>query len=153
MKKLIFLVIPFFVASCGATKVEPEINTIANSSSNPLSSSKDFAPFIDVTTYSEHVEYGISEKYPVYVGGFKEGQGPSNQRRYLASLAGPQGEEIQFTRRGSCCPYESENGFGGIALLDIYEVWYEGLEEPILIYISFYEKEQLYIPQGFTRNR
>lgn len=30
-------------------------------------------------------------------------------------------------------------------------VWYEGLEEPILIYISFYDKEPLYIPHGFTK--
>lgn len=151
MKKLLYLIIPCLVASCGAKKETPEKNAILGTTTHWVSSSNDYAPFFDINSYSEHAEYGISEKYPVFVGGFKEKVGPTNQRRYLASLAGPQGEEIQFTRRGSCCPYSSENGYEGVGLLDVYEVWYEGLEEPILIYISFYDKEPLYIPHGFTK--
>ena len=47
--------------------------------------------------------------------------------------------------------FESENAIFGSALVDVYEVTYEGLKEPILLYISFYDYETLLIPKGFTK--
>ncbi|MFY0603435.1 MAG: 2-dehydro-3-deoxyphosphooctonate aldolase [Flavobacteriaceae bacterium] len=102
-----------------------------------------------MTEYSKNKEYGLSGKFPVKVGE----QSVKNQRTYLASLAGPNGEEIQFHRRGSCCAYESENSPFGSALVDVYEVTYEGLKKPILVYISFYDLEKMYIPRGFTKRK
>jgi hypothetical protein len=149
MKKLsaILVMILFFV-SCGSK--DPRI---LSSSLNPVSKSTDYIPFFDVREIAPKANYGLSEKNPVKVGGVMEQEGPINQRRYLSSLAGPNGEVLSFHRRGSCCPYPSDNAFGSHALLDVYEVTYEGLDKPILIYISLYDYETLYIPRGFTRAR
>lgn len=79
MKKLLYLIIPCLVASCGAKKETPEKNAILGTTTNWVSSSNDYAPFFDINSYSEHAEYGISEKYPVFVGGFKEKVGPTHR--------------------------------------------------------------------------
>ncbi len=147
-KFLLFLVLCTCI-SCGTKQP-----TILSSSTNPVGTSLDYEPFFDISEYAPQSNYGLSEKNPVKVGGVKEREGPTNQRRYLASLAGPNGEVLSFHRRGSCCPYPSENGFtGGSALMDVYEVMYTGLKNPILIYITLYDLEKLYIPKGFTKRK
>ncbi len=147
MKK-VYLIIIFMGLLISCKSKQP---TILTTSTNPVGKSSNYMPFFDVNTYAPDANYGLSDKNPVMVGGVEEREGPINQRRYLASLAGPNGEELSFHRRGSCCPYPSENAFGSQALLDVYEVWYEGLKEPILIYISLYDLGTLYIPKGFTK--
>lgn len=149
MKKIASVAFALILTAC-ASKKEP---TILSTTSNPIVSSKNYMPFVDVTEYSDNSKYGYSEKFPIKVGGVNELNGPSNQHRFLASLAGPNGEEIRFHRRGSCCPYPSKNGFDGVGLLDVYEVTYEGLKKPILLYITMYDKDKLYIPKDFTRAR
>ncbi len=145
------LVLALVLTSCGAKKsvTSSQNPTILGTTTNPTSSSSNYEPFLDITTYSTNEDYGIVASSPVKVGE----RSATNQRRFLASLAGPDGEELSFHRRGSCCPYESENGFGGSAMVDVYEVTYEGLKEPILVYISFYDYEKLYIPKGFTKRK
>ncbi len=130
------------LTSCGSRNPK-----ILSTSTNPTTSSVDHMPFFDITEYSSNEDYGLDGKYPVKVGE----RSAEYQRRYLASLAGPNGETLQFHRRGSCCGYKSENGLMGTALVDVYEVTYEGLKKPILVYISFYDYEKLYIPKGFTK--
>jgi hypothetical protein len=149
MKKwFLFPLLILLLISCGSK--DPKI---LSSSPNPVSKSTEYIPFFDVKDYAPKSDYGLSEKNPVKVGGVMEQEGPINQRRYLSSLAGPNGEVLSFHRRGSCCPYASNNAFGSRALLDVYEVTYEGLDKPILIYISLYDYETLYIPKGFKKAR
>ncbi|MBZ0326847.1 MAG: hypothetical protein K8F54_04535 [Altibacter sp.] len=144
MKKLIStLVLGLLLTSCGAKKSP----VILSSSTNATETSDHYEPFFDVTEYAENEAYGLSGEYPVMVGG----RSAENQRRYLSSLAGPRGEVVTFHRRGSCCEYDSENGFDGVALVDVYEVVYGNLKQPILVYISFYDSEKLFIPKGFTK--
>lgn len=138
----VFLTI--FLASCGAKQP-----TILSSSTNPTESSNAHEPFLDVTEMAPNKKYALSGENPVMVGE----KSVANQRRYIASLAGPNGEELTFHRQGSCCPYESENGMMGSALVDVYEVVYDGLKEPILLYVSFYDEGPLYIPYGFTKRK
>jgi hypothetical protein len=38
----------------------------------------------------------------------------------------------------------------GAGLLDIYEITYDGLDEPIKIYIDMYDYEAPLAPYGFT---
>ena len=48
-------------------------------------------------------------------------------------------------RVGSCCAYESKNGFMGYAMLDRYDITYkseEGKKKKVIIYISFYDYEE-----------
>ena len=141
-----FCLVLLLLSSCGSKKPK-----ILGTTTNPTTSSSDHLPFLDISEYSENKDYGLDGKYPVKVGE----RSATNQRRYLASLAGPNGEELQFHRKGSCCPYKSKNGVlgEGNALVDIYEVTYEGLKKPILVYISFYDYEKLYIPKGFTKRK
>ncbi|MCW5519132.1 hypothetical protein J1N09_04740 [Aureitalea sp. L0-47] len=121
--------------------------SILSTSSNPFQSSASIQPLSGVDGYSMNKDYGLEGEFPIKVGD----KSPANQRRYIAALAGPNGEVLSFHRRGSCCPYDSPNGFGGSALVDVYEVTYEGLDEPILLYISFYDFEKLYVPKGLTK--
>ncbi len=118
-----------------------------NYSVNPTESSSRYEPLMEVTQNAPDREYALVGKKPVKVGGHSV----ETQRRYISSLAGPNGEELIFQRTGSCCPYQSENGTLGTALVDIYEVTYDGLMEPIHMYISFYDLEPLFIPYGFTK--
>jgi len=118
-----------------------------NSSLHAMESTSDYLPLPEVVDLAPNEDYALVGEYPVMVGE----QSVENQRRYISSLAGPDGQELFFKRTGSCCPYESKNGTLGTAIVDVFEVTYRGLKKPILLYISFYDKEPLYIPHGFTR--
>lgn len=102
-----------------------------------------------LTTISTDATYG-SESNPIKVGGVTSNEGPTNERRFLNALAGPDGEEISYHRKNSCCPFKTKNGFQNVGLLDHYEVTYEGLEKPISIYINMYDYGKLEAPMGFT---
>ena len=92
--------------------------------------------------------YGHSPENPINVGGLQNGA--LNQRIFLSALAGPNGEEISFERIGSCCPFPSPNGFNGTGMLDRYEITFEGLAAPIILYMNFYDSDVLKVPVGFT---
>ena len=93
--------------------------------------------------------YGYSEKNPIMVG--QEDGGPKAERRFLNALAGPNGEKISYQRDGSCCAFFTKNGlFGDNGLLDMYEVTYEGIDKPIILYINMYDSDVLQVPVGFT---
>ena len=141
---LTLVILSIFLCSCGAKK-----SAILSTSTNRTETSNDYEPFFDIVDYAPNKNYGLVGDKPIMVGE----KSVSNQRRFISSLAGPNGELLIFHRRGSCCPYKSEKGFGGTAFVDVYEVMYDGLTEPILLYISFYDLEMLYIPKGFTKRK
>ena len=92
--------------------------------------------------------YGYGRKNPVLVGGGAE-NGAANQRQWLASLRGPGGQPVRHRRLGSCCNYEV-NGARGI--LDAYEVTYDGLAAPVVLFIDMYAEPRNAPapPEGFT---
>lgn len=139
-----FLIIFVFLCACASKKPK-----ILSTTTNAVTTSSDFIPLYEVKLYSRNKNYGLTGDNPVKVGSMSA----QKQRRYLSSLAGPNGEVLQFFRRGSCCPYKSENSFMGNALVDIYEVTYDGLKKPLFIYISLYDSEELFIPKGFTKRK
>lgn len=73
-----------------------------------------------------------------------------NQKAYLSALRGPNGEPVQFRRVGSCCSFNSKSVAFGKGLLDQYEVYYEGLRQPIVLYLNGYDYEKPKSPMGFT---
>jgi hypothetical protein len=104
-----------------------------------------------IEKYSIDNTYGYVAENPIMVGGAKTQQGPLNQRRFLNALAGPNGEEIGYYRVGSCCHFKTRNGvFGDSGLLDIYNVFYDGIEEAVSLYINMYDSDTLKVPVGFT---
>ena len=91
--------------------------------------------------------YGYTQKNPIKVGG--DLNGPVNERKYLNSLSGPNGERVFFNRQGSCCPFDSKNSSFGGGMLDKYSVYYEGIKDTATFYINMYDKERLKAPIGF----
>ncbi|MBD8082762.1 2-dehydro-3-deoxyphosphooctonate aldolase [Chryseobacterium sp. GCR10] len=91
--------------------------------------------------------YGYTEKNPVKVGGATNG--PSNERKYLNSLTGPNGEAVSFVRNGSCCAFSTKNSPFGGGLLDMYSVTYEGKKDTVTLYLNMYDKGKLKAPAGF----
>ena len=131
MKKLIFIILLFIV-------VVINNQTVAQNS-------------IDTLRVTSDSTYGYTEENPIKVGGVNEKRGPDNEKAFLNALLGPDGQELTYKREGSCCPFETPNGFAGYGLLDIYEIKYEGLEEAIILYINMYDSEELFVPVGFTK--
>ncbi len=93
--------------------------------------------------------YGYTEGNPVKVGGALD-NGPLNERRFLNALAGPDGQDISYTRTGSCCPFKTPNGIKGTGLLDRYEITIKGMSKKKILYINMYDRAVLKVPVGFT---
>jgi hypothetical protein len=122
MKKILIFTILGFIG-CSSIKTNPSENPTNN-------------------------EYGYSQKDPIKVGGFSEG--PKNERNYLNSLSGPNGERIWFNRSGSCCQFETKNSPYGGGMLDVYKVTYEGKKDTVTLYLNMYDKATLKAPKGFV---
>jgi len=100
-----------------------------------------------IKTVSTDSTYGYTEANPIRVGATS----PANERRYLNSIYGPQGQVLKYERAGSCCDFKTPNGMlNETGLLDMYEVTYHGLEEPVLLYLDMYDYAPLAAPVGFT---
>lgn len=91
--------------------------------------------------------YGFTEKKPIKVGG-GEG-GPANERKYLNSLIGPNGETVTYSRIGSCCSFNTKNSPFGGGMLDKYAVTYKGKKDTVVLYLNMYDKGKLLAPVGF----
>jgi hypothetical protein len=137
MKHLFTVLLILFFAGCSQSK---KISKTADSGSDS---------FV-ITGISTDKTYGLTAKNPVEVGGNSTQSGPSNERKYLNMLTGPNGERISYYRAGSCCPVKSENGMMGYAMLDNYRVTWEGTTDTVSIFINMYDKGVLKAPVGFT---
>lgn len=102
--------------------------------------------------FSHDPEYGYTVEKPVMVGnGGNIVNGPLYEARYLNALAGPGLQPIAFKRQGSAHPFKTANSpFGDEGLLDVYEISYEGLAEPVTLYLNMYDSDTLKVPVGFT---
>ncbi|MEZ4687236.1 MAG: 2-dehydro-3-deoxyphosphooctonate aldolase [Bacteroidia bacterium] len=103
-----------------------------------------------ITEVSNDTTYAFTRENPVRVGGAADMEGPLNERRYLASIAGPGGEEITFTRVGSCCHFETPNGVLGGGLLDLYRITWRGAKDSLDLYINMYDPGYLMAPAGLS---
>ncbi len=145
MKKTIVLITLIFFYSCGTTQKE---SNFKNKKNQLLLDNQTFL----ITEISTDKLYGYSNKNPIEVGGVDKREGPTNERRFLNALAGPNGEKISYHRAGSCCPIKSKSdpfGFGEV-MLDNYRVTWEGSKDTISIYINMYDYGELKAPKGFT---
>ncbi len=140
-----FFLMLLLLDSCSSSKKSPSSSSSRGSTVAMLDANS-----FKLTTASDDDSYGYTEQNPVKVGGAKQNQGPSNERRFLNALLGPGGEPVTYQRQGSCCPFKTRNGMMGSGLLDRYEVTYEGLKKPLIIYINMYDTAELKAPKGFT---
>ena len=106
-----------------------------------------------ITKVSKDSKYGYDSDYPINVGFTNVADGNANQVRFLSSLAGPKGEKLKFKIKETCCPYPTKKTEMGAGTIDIFEITWEGLNKPLLLYINKYEKGELMIPIGFTARK
>jgi hypothetical protein len=110
-------------------------------------------PFIAVDLVATDAGYGHTPADPIKLGGAAEGEGPQRQRQFLNGLRGPDDEPIAYERLGSCCPFETPQGFEGVGLLDMFELRIDGRTEPVHLYISIYDEDAVSVPVGLLPRR
>jgi hypothetical protein len=149
MKKIIlFISLILFFTSCISTK-----STIRNIDDNaPLPQLSKNNTFV-ITEYSKEKRYGYDKDYPINVFYYSTRNETINQERFLNALSGPKGEKINFTKLESCCPFPTKRSEMGAGFLDVYEVKWEGLKKPVLLYMNIYEKGALKVPVGFSLSK
>lgn len=132
MFKQVFLVVLFIaLAACGTTQ---------NNASSAFSS--------EMT--SNDPEYGYTAQKPIELGGFLRGSKYEGAHiDYFQSLEGPNGETVEVKRLGSCCAFEDATmPFGG-GMLDRYQLSYNGIKKPVVIYVNLYKFNKPLAPKGF----
>lgn len=136
MNRILPLLLVLILVGCGTAPRKSEVDNEAS--------------FVQVSTDST---YGYTKENPIVVGDGNFRNGARNERLYLETLVGPNGEQVSYKRLGSCCGFETPNGYLGKGLLDKYEVKYRGIESPIVLYFNFYDVSEKYIPVGFTAKK
>lgn len=131
MKNLFVLLFAMALFGCGATpKIPLGQEYYRNTSSDP--------------------EYGYTQEKPIKLGGFMvNSKYAGKHSEYFEGLMGPHGEQVQVERLGSCCMFEDDSLELGGGLLDRYQLSYEGLKQPMIIYVNLYQFERPMAPQGF----
>ncbi|PZR11274.1 MAG: 2-dehydro-3-deoxyphosphooctonate aldolase [Flavobacterium psychrophilum] len=148
MKKQLFIGLTALIltaSSCVSTR-----NTIRNIDDNAIMPALSKEKTFILSEISKDKKYGYDQDYPVNLGFLPLTTGEVSVQRYFGALAGPKGEKISYTKIESCCPFPTKKFDAGAGLLDVYEVSWEGLNEPKRIYINLYEKGKVIAPQGFS---
>lgn len=147
MKKIAILIVSLLVINCASQK-GIKSSKAGDTRTKPIE-------FIDNNTFllvekSSDNTYGYKESNPIKVGGVHDNSGPLNERRFLNALLGPNGENVQYYRVGSCCHFKTPNGlFNDTGMLDIYSVFWTDSKDTLNIYINMYDEGDLFIPVGF----
>jgi hypothetical protein len=131
----------------GCVSTKSTLKNVDNSAPIPAITKENSFVLTAIATDSK---YGFDKDYPINVFYRASIWDEVNQKRFLDALAGPNGEKIAYKRTGICCPFPSKNVNTGGGFLDTYEITYEGLKTPIILYINKYEKGILMAPVGFT---
>ncbi|WP_152559823.1 hypothetical protein [Hymenobacter sp. IS2118] len=150
---LLMGVLGMTTAGCTTSQKTP---TLYGTSAVPAAANSDASstvlPFV-VRGVSEDATYGYTAENPVRVGGGRTA-GARNQQRYLNALKGPKGQPVTYERQASCCAFKTRRGaVDNTALLDVYQVSWEGKSSPVTLYINMYRSGRLVAPQGFTGAR
>ena len=103
-----------------------------------------------IATFSKDKKYGYDKDYPINIFYLNTKNDTINQPRFLNALAGPNGEKITYKKLESCCPFPTKRFETGAGLLDVYEIYWEGQDKPIKLYLNIYEKGILMVPFGLT---
>jgi TPR repeat protein len=90
--------------------------------------------------------YGFDRAKPV-----RAGQDYMAQWRYLNALRGPKGELVHYRSLGICCYFIATDAPSGKGYLDRYELTYDGLAKPAILYFNLFAADALLLaPAGFS---
>lgn len=142
-KSIFFIAILLLSVSCISTK-----STLKNVDNNaPTPKLLNPTTFI-ITEFSKDKKYGYDSEYPINIFYGNTKNDTINQKRFLNALSGPKGEKITYTKLENCCPFPTKRSDMGAGFLDVYELKWEGLKKPIVLYLNIYEKGVLMVPVG-----
>jgi hypothetical protein len=144
MKKLLVLGILIMATACVSTK-----NTIQNIDDTAVMPGLTKEKTFVITETAPDKKYGYNQDYPVNLGFMPYSAAEINVKRFFGALSGPNGEKLEYKKTDSCCPFPTKKFDMGAGLLDIYEVTWEGLATPKIIYINLYEKSKVMAPKDF----
>lgn len=144
-KSLLFIALLIVCTSCVSTK-----STLKNVDNNAPALTLTKQNTFIITQYSKDKKYGYNQDYPINVFYKNTANETINQERFLNTLAGPEGENITYTKLESCCPFPTKNNDLGAGFLDVYELKWEGQKKPVKLYLNIYEKGILMVPIGLT---
>ena len=146
MRKIVpFITFLLLFASCISTQ-----STIKNVDNNaPIPRLENNNAFV-ITEFSKDKKYGYEKEYPINIFYSNTKNETINQQRFLNALAGPKGEKISYTKLESCCPFPTKNSEMGAGFLDVYELKWEGQQNPVTLYLNIYEKGVLMVPVGLS---
>lgn len=139
------LLFTFLIAALYACS--PQTGTSSNSTNKNQSKFENQDPTAIVEVATDKT-YGHESNNPIKVGGITANSMVQKEILYLNILAGPEGQDISFTRIGSCCMTPSENATFGQAMLDKYQLKWDN--EIDTLYINMYDPGVLKIPYRFT---
>lgn len=143
MKKIISLItLLLVITSCGSIK--SSIKNVDNTAPVPVVKNGAFV----ITSYSKDKKYGYDKDYPINIFFRGTRNDTINQKYFLNALAGPKGEKISYSKLENCCPFPTKNADTGAGFLDVYELKWEGLKKPVILYLNIYERGQLMVPMG-----
>lgn len=146
MKKIVTLLVLFFLfTSCISTK-----STLKNVDNNAPTPKLENNTTFKITEYSKDKKYGYYSEYPINIFYGNTKNETINQQRFLNALAGPKGEKISYSKLENCCPFPTKRSEMGAGFLDVYELKWEGLQKPIILYLNIYEKGILMVPMGLS---
>jgi hypothetical protein len=146
MKKIIYFIILLSVTvSCVNTK--STLQNVDDTATIPQLSK--YNTFV-LTAYSKDLKYGYNKDYPINVFYRNTRDESINQERFLNALAGPKGEQINFKKLESCCPFPTKNSEMGAGFVDVYEITWQGQKKPLTLYVNMYEKGLLMVPMGMS---
>ncbi|OCB78791.1 2-dehydro-3-deoxyphosphooctonate aldolase [Flavobacterium crassostreae] len=138
------LLVVLGLASCGGSKSTLK-NVVDDAPIPSLSAANTFV----ITQYSTDKKYGYDKAYPINIFYYSTQNDTINQQRFLNALTGPKGEKIVFKKLESCCPFPTKRSDLGVGLLDVYQIEWQGLKTPVVLYMNIYEKGILAVPVGF----
>lgn len=144
-KTILFIALLLVITSCGSIK--SSIKNVDNNAPVPVVGKNN--SFV-IKEYSKDKRYGYDKDYPIniYFRGTKNDT--INQKFFLNALAGPKGEKITYTKMENCCPFPTKNSEMGAGFLDVYELNWEGLKKPVVLYLNIYERGLLMVPVGLS---
>jgi hypothetical protein len=146
MKKVVlFVAVLLLLASCGSIK--STIQNIDNNAPIPVVGKNN--SFV-ISEFSKDKKYGYEKDYPINIFFRGTKNDTINQKYFLNALAGPKGEQITYTKMENCCPFPTKNSDMGAGFLDVYELKWEGLNKPVILYLNIYERGLLMVPVGLT---
>lgn len=145
IKYFTLLILLLLSSSCVSTK-----STLQNvDDTAPIPKLKADNTFI-LNAYSQDKNYGYDKDYPINVFYLNTKNETINQQRFLNALAGPKGEKISYTKIETCCPFPTKRNEMGVGFLDVYEISWDGLTNPLKLYLNMHEKGLLLVPIGLT---